>query len=109
MLSRSWVRILLLTRNESKKFQEHQFFLKILVGGFSLPSPLGYEALTGPGSANSVVKRDPNIKVNLENDDLWTQFHQIGTEMIITKLGRLVSKLFCTILSRRRFKFRLQL
>jgi hypothetical protein len=56
------------------------------VGGFSLPSPLGYEALTGPGSSAS--KRDPNIKVNLENEELWTQFHQIGTEMIITKMGR---------------------
>ena len=56
------------------------------MGGFSLPSPLGYEALTGPGNSGS--KRDPNIKVNLENEDLWTQFHKIGTEMIITKMGR---------------------
>ena len=31
---------------------------------------------------------DPNIRVNLENDDLWKRFHQIGTEMIITKMGR---------------------
>lgn len=29
-----------------------------------------------------------NIKVELENSDLWEKFHQIGTEMIITKTGR---------------------
>ena len=33
-------------------------------------------------------KPDPNIKVNLENTELWSRFHKIGTEMIITKLGR---------------------
>ena len=33
-------------------------------------------------------KRDPNIKVRLENEDLWRQFDGIGTEMIITKMGR---------------------
>ncbi len=61
----------------------------MIVGGFSLPSPLGYEALSGPaGSAMSASKRDPKIKVNLENEELWTQFHKIGTEMIITKMGR---------------------
>ena len=68
------------------------------MGGFSLPSPLGYEALSGPGSANSASRRDPNIKVNLENEELWTQFHQIGTEMIITKLGRSVAILFIQFL-----------
>ncbi len=33
-------------------------------------------------------KRDPNIKVTLENQSLWREFHEIGTEMIITKMGR---------------------
>ncbi|KAM7358995.1 uncharacterized protein ACRADG_003761 isoform 2-T3 [Cochliomyia hominivorax] len=30
----------------------------------------------------------PGVEVTLQNDDLWKQFHQIGTEMIITKSGR---------------------
>ncbi|XP_040565691.1 T-box-containing protein TBX6L [Lepeophtheirus salmonis] len=33
-------------------------------------------------------KRDPNISVKLENERLWKEFHSIGTEMIITKMGR---------------------
>ena len=39
-------------------------------------------------NTNSAANPDPNIKVNLENEDLWKRFHQIGTEMIITKMGR---------------------
>ncbi|XP_013107863.2 T-box transcription factor TBX6 [Stomoxys calcitrans] len=30
----------------------------------------------------------PGVDVQLQNDDLWKQFHHIGTEMIITKSGR---------------------
>lgn len=51
-----------------------------------------------PGGANPLlqhpltsVKSDPNIQINLENAELWDQFHRIGTEMIITKLGRCVT------------------
>lgn len=29
-----------------------------------------------------------SVKVTLENADLWKSFHDIGTEMIITKHGR---------------------
>ncbi|XP_062340804.1 T-box-containing protein TBX6L-like [Osmerus eperlanus] len=29
-----------------------------------------------------------NIRMNLENSDLWKSFHDVGTEMIITKHGR---------------------
>ncbi len=32
--------------------------------------------------------RDKNIKLALENQDLWQKFHSLGTEMIITKSGR---------------------
>lgn len=32
--------------------------------------------------------RDKNIKITLENKELWQKFHAIGTEMIITKSGR---------------------
>lgn len=30
----------------------------------------------------------PDAEVKLQNNELWTEFHQIGTEMIITKCGR---------------------
>lgn len=30
----------------------------------------------------------PGAEVKLQNADLWSEFHQIGTEMIITKCGR---------------------
>jgi len=32
--------------------------------------------------------KDSNIKVTLENKELWNKFGSIGTEMIITKCGR---------------------
>lgn len=31
-----------------------------------------------------------DIKVELQMHDLWHRFHQLGTEMIITKAGRFV-------------------
>lgn len=34
------------------------------------------------------VVDDP--KVTLEGKDLWEKFHKLGTEMVITKSGRLV-------------------
>ena len=56
-----------------------------LMGG----SAMGAMGATGPTNNNSTaVNPDPNIKVNLENDDLWKSFHKVGTEMIITKMGR---------------------
>ena len=30
----------------------------------------------------------PGVEAKLHNSDLWTDFHKIGTEMIITKCGR---------------------
>ncbi|KAG9466241.1 hypothetical protein GDO78_016977 [Eleutherodactylus coqui] len=45
--------------------------------GFGQPQP-SCEAPRLPG----------NVKMTLENRDLWKQFHTIGTEMIITKSGR---------------------
>eukprot|EP00093_Oithona_nana_P013459 13459.XXX_934402_930288_1 [CDS] Oithona nana genome sequencing. len=41
-------------------------------------------ATNGTANANP----DPSINVSLENEDLWKRFHEIGTEMIITKMGR---------------------
>ena len=31
---------------------------------------------------------DKNLKITLENRDLWAKFSTLGTEMIITKTGR---------------------
>ena len=36
----------------------------------------------------ATMKSNPNIKINLQDQDLWNQFKDIGTEMIITKTGR---------------------
>lgn len=30
----------------------------------------------------------PDVNATLQNIELWRQFHEIGTEMIITKSGR---------------------
>lgn len=30
----------------------------------------------------------PDVNATLQNSELWQQFHEIGTEMIITKSGR---------------------
>ena len=38
------------------------------------------------GSDTEPVNDDP--KVSLESKNLWEQFHDIGTEMVITKSGR---------------------
>ena len=48
-----------------------------------LPAPpMLFGSFINPG------KGDPNIVVSLESADLWHQFYQAGTEMIITKSGR---------------------
>lgn len=45
-----------------------------------------------PVEEDDGVKDDP--EVSLESKDLWTRFHELGTEMVITKSGRLVFVLF---------------
>ena len=37
--------------------------------------------------------KDPNVKVTLQNKEIWDKFHASGTEMIITKAGRFVNHL----------------
>ncbi|XP_068103271.1 T-box transcription factor TBX6 [Hyperolius riggenbachi] len=50
------------------------------------PGPaLGFGQLQPPCDT---PKLPGNVKMILENSDLWKQFHAIGTEMIITKSGR---------------------
>jgi len=33
-------------------------------------------------------QREADVKVELEQRDLWQKFYSVGTEMIITKMGR---------------------
>ena len=39
----------------------------------------------GSNHKNSEVD---NIRVTLQNKEMWAKFHSVGTEMIITKAGR---------------------
>lgn len=45
-----------------------------------------------PGFSGAAAAPDPylqgNIRLSLEEPELWKTFHDIGTEMIITKPGR---------------------
>ena len=45
---------------------------------------------TGAGSSNSNDGVNDDPKVELEGKELWVQFHELGTEMVITKSGRCV-------------------
>ena len=36
----------------------------------------------------SQKREDSNVRVTLQNKEMWTKFHHVGTEMIITKAGR---------------------
>ena len=56
----------------------------------------GFVEHSGPTSTHNIHKeptmvaesQESTISVALEGDDLWQQFHHVGTEMIITKTGR---------------------
>lgn len=56
-------------------------FLLDLKSNFSGPPP----AHIAPGPDAYL---QGNIRMFLEDTELWTTFHEIGTEMIITKPGR---------------------
>lgn len=40
------------------------------------------------GCTTSVAGTGEETRVDLQGSDLWKRFHEIGTEMIITKAGR---------------------
>ncbi|XP_064874322.1 T-box transcription factor TBX22 [Oncorhynchus nerka] len=49
----------------------------------------GREERTRTGDSDSNPGREEReVRVELQGSDLWTRFHEIGTEMIITKAGR---------------------
>ena len=45
-------------------------------------------SVVGGGHVIRDQRPDKNIKMTLDNRDLWRKFHSLGTEMIITKSGR---------------------
>ena len=57
------------------------YFLPDLKSNFSGPPPSSMAA--GPEAY-----LQGNIRMTLEEPELWKSFHEIGTEMIITKPGR---------------------
>ncbi|KAM9470370.1 T-box transcription factor TBX22 [Clarias gariepinus] len=74
---------------------------KIEESDYDLDTSTGTVVNTGEDSANQIeepettskpakYKTDPDtqIQVELQGSDLWSRFHEIGTEMIITKAGR---------------------
>ncbi|XP_078268789.1 T-box transcription factor TBX22-like [Rhinoraja longicauda] len=64
-------------RNQPK-FEEHEQSEAIAEGG---------KAHTAP-SPRSLGGDSDDLQVELQGADLWKRFHEIGTEMIITKAGR---------------------
>ena len=56
--------------------------------GMPFASPMDPSNPTAQMTPGAPGEKDPKIKVKLENEDLWTEFNKIGTEMIITKTGR---------------------
>ena len=41
-------------------------------------------------TSGQIKTEDSNVRVNLQNKEMWDKFHSVGTEMIITKAGRYV-------------------
>ncbi|XP_050411367.1 T-box transcription factor TBX2 isoform X3 [Patella vulgata] len=57
-----------------------------LLPGELFPHPDHFRAMRGMDPPDNDIQDDP--KVDLEEKDLWGQFHKYGTEMVITKSGR---------------------
>ena len=53
-----------------------------------LPQALPFPTCPAPRFPSMPPSRDNNIRIHLENKDLWSKFDSLGTEMIITKTGR---------------------
>lgn len=52
-----------------------------------LESPQPALLCAGPGAGTGAGGAE-DTRVDLQGSDLWKRFHEIGTEMIITKAGR---------------------
>lgn len=52
------------------------------------PSATAFSGCGGDSSRNESLEEEDAIQVELQGSELWKRFHDIGTEMIITKAGR---------------------
>ena len=64
----------------------HLFGAGAAESSFSAAAAAAAQRSSLPPMDDDGVNDDP--KVTLESKELWTQFHQLGTEMVITKSGR---------------------
>lgn len=81
-----------------KGTQELRTFLKLLVSlcpaekrPKTEPSATAFSGCSGSDSDDNSCKNleeKDSIRVELQGSELWKRFHDIGTEMIITKAGR---------------------
>lgn len=55
-----------------------------------------------PDSPEQDVKDDPNVE--LDSKELWDQFYEFGTEMVITKSGRSVGHIFTPVPHHHKYK-----
>lgn len=67
-------------------FQHHNLNL-MMSAAHQLQQQAAHQAATQEEINEENHEPDDPV-VELENKDLWTQFHKIGTEMVITKTGR---------------------
>lgn len=51
------------------------------------PASQGAQVLVQPATSSG-----EEMRVDLQGSDLWKRFHEIGTEMIITKAGRCITQ-----------------
>ena len=56
-------------------------------GKRDIPSEIDHNEVTTTTSP-ACSKELANVQCRLETKDLWDKFHELGTEMIITKTGR---------------------
>ncbi|CAJ0578540.1 unnamed protein product, partial [Mesorhabditis spiculigera] len=78
-------------------FSEEEHELRVLINSFNMclmTSNFSIEYLLGIGTAQHQDDQNDRIDLQLEGGDLWEQFHNLGTEMIVTKMGR---RMFPTI------------
>lgn len=69
------------------EMMQHQLSMRTAIDNSATQQPTTEH--TTPGSVSTEGSDDGQVE--LESMDLWEQFHDIGTEMVITKCGRYVS------------------
>ena len=73
-------------------FQHHNLNL-MMSAAHQLQAQAAHQAAANQQAAQDEIAENDNLEpddpvIELENAELWEQFHKIGTEMVITKTGR---------------------